>query len=81
MIICYSTNIRFNFNDLHFLLTIYICNTQTLKHIKMKDKHITLRLTSDTYQTYVEKALKRGQKEKRIVKISEVLREVLENGK
>lgn len=47
----------------------------------MKDKHITLRLQNDLYQSYIEKALKKGQKEKRIVKISEVLRDALEKCK
>lgn len=46
-----------------------------------KEKPVTLRISNSLYQHYVEKALKRGQKEKRIVKISEIFREVLENGK
>jgi len=46
-----------------------------------KEKPVTIRLSNKLYQHYVEKALKKGQKEKRIVRISEVMREVLENYK
>lgn len=46
-----------------------------------KEKIVTIRLLPSLYQHYVEIALKKGQQEKRIVGISEVLREVLENGK
>jgi len=46
-----------------------------------KDIPVTVRLSKGLYQTYINKALKKCQKEKRIVKISEVLREALEKYK
>lgn len=46
-----------------------------------KDKHLTIRLSNSLYEHYVEKAIKKSQKEHRIVKVSEVLREVLEKNK
>lgn len=52
-----------------------------MKTTNNQERPVTIRITDNLYQHYVNKALKRGQKEKRIVKISEVLREVLENGK
>lgn len=45
-----------------------------------KDKHLSLRFSSELYQKYVERAIKRSMKENRIVKVSEVIREVLEKG-
>ncbi len=47
---------------------------------KSKEKHLSVRLSSDLYQKYVEKAIERSNKENRIVKISEIVREVLEKG-
>lgn len=48
---------------------------------KIKDRPVTIRLPEMLYQTYINKALTQGQKEKRIVKISEVIRETLEKNK
>lgn len=47
---------------------------------KTIDKHLSVRLSSELYQKYIEKAIKRSNKENRIVKISEIVREVLEKG-
>lgn len=46
-----------------------------------KERPVTIRLSNNLYNHYLEKAIKRTQKEKRIVKISEVLREALELNK
>lgn len=48
---------------------------------KIKDKLMAIRLPKETYQKYIEKALKKGQQEKRVVTVSEVIREVLEKNK
>lgn len=45
-----------------------------------KDKHLSVRFSSELYQRYIYKALERANKEKRIVKVSEIIREVLEKG-
>lgn len=45
-----------------------------------KEKAISLRLTEELYQKYVEMAIERSNKENRIVKVSEIIREVLEKG-
>ena len=46
-----------------------------------QDTQLTIRLSKDLYQSYADKALKKGKKEKRIVKIAEVVREALERCK
>ena len=45
------------------------------------DRPITIRISNDLYNFFLERALCRGQEEKRIVKVSEVMREAMENGK
>lgn len=45
-----------------------------------KDKHMNIRLSSELYQKFIEKAIERSTKEKRVVKISEIVREALEKG-
>jgi hypothetical protein len=47
----------------------------------MKDKHLTIRITHELYEAYVKKTLAMSQKEKRLIKISEVIREILEKNK
>jgi hypothetical protein len=47
---------------------------------KEKDKHLSVRFSSVLYQKYIDKAIKRSSDEKRIVKVSEIIREVLEKG-
>jgi predicted DNA-binding protein len=44
----------------------------------MKDKHLSIRISDELYQKYVEEAIKRSNTEKRIVKVSEIIREKLE---
>lgn len=46
----------------------------------MKDKHLTIRISNETYNQYVEETIRRTIKENKIIKISEVIREVLERG-
>jgi hypothetical protein len=46
----------------------------------MKDKALSIRITDDLYQQYVEETIKRTNTEKRLVKVSEIIREVLEKG-
>ena len=43
----------------------------------MKTKHINLRLEQETYDFLLKKTLQISRKENRIVKISEVIREIL----
>lgn len=50
------------------------------KNKNEKDKHLSVRFSSELYQKYVENAIERSNKEKRIVKVSEIIREVLEKG-
>ena len=45
-----------------------------------KDKHLSVRFSSELYQKYIERAIERSNKENRIVKVSEIIREVLEKG-
>lgn len=45
---------------------------------KPKEKAISLRLSQELYQKFVEKAIRQSSKEKRIVSISEVIRQILE---
>ena len=46
----------------------------------MKDKHLSIRVPGELYQEYVEETIKRTNNENRLVKVSEVIREVLEKG-
>lgn len=48
---------------------------------KQKDKAITVRIPIKLYDFFLEKTLERTQKERRVVKISEIIREAIENGK
>lgn len=45
-----------------------------------KDKHLSVRLDCELYQKYVDKAIKRSVDSGRIVKVSEIVRETLEEG-
>lgn len=45
-----------------------------------KIKALSLRLDSELYQKIVDRAIKQTNKEKRLVKASEVIREILEKG-
>lgn len=47
----------------------------------MKDRHLTIRVPHELYEAYVKKTLARSQKEKRLIKISEIIREALEQNK
>ena len=47
---------------------------------KIQDKHLNIRFSKELYQKYIDKAIKRSSEEKRIVKVSEIIREVLEKG-
>jgi len=46
----------------------------------MKNKTITFRLNEEQHQKCLDIAIARSQKENRIVKISEVIREAIEKG-
>lgn len=43
-----------------------------------KDRSVTIRLNSEVYDKMVELAIEKSVKEKRIVKVSEIIREKLE---
>ncbi len=43
-----------------------------------KEKHLTIRLSLDLYQKYVNKTIERCKDESKIIKLSEVIREILE---
>lgn len=45
-----------------------------------KTKHLSVRFSSELYQKYINKAIERTNQENRIVKVSEIIREVLEKG-
>lgn len=45
--------------------------------MKNKGKSITFRLSNELYEKCVERSLKIGNEEKRIVNISEIIREIL----
>lgn len=45
-----------------------------------KEKAISLRLSTELYQQYVDEAINKTIKEKRLVNVSEIIREVLEKG-
>jgi len=45
-----------------------------------KDKSLTIRVPAELYQQYVDETIKRTNKENRLVKVSEIIREVLEKG-
>lgn len=45
-----------------------------------KDKSITIRVPTELYQQYVNETINRTNKENRLVKVSEIIREVLEKG-
>lgn len=47
----------------------------------IKERPVTIRISNELYEFFLEKALNRAQKEKRIVKISEIMRDALERGK
>lgn len=47
----------------------------------MKDRHLTIRISQELYDSYVKKTLVKSQKEKRLIKISEIIRETLESNK
>lgn len=58
---------------------MYTKNKMTKKPIK--ERPVTIRISNELYEFFLEKALNRAQKEKRIVKISEIMRDALERGK
>lgn len=43
-----------------------------------KEKHLTIRLPLDLYQKYVDKTIAKSKKETRLIKLSEIIREILE---
>lgn len=45
---------------------------------KLQDKHLNIRLSKELHQKYTDIAISKSVEEKRIIKISEVIREVLE---
>lgn len=51
-----------------------------MENANKKDKHLSVRFSSELYQKYVNEAIERSNKENRIVKVSEVVREILERG-
>jgi metal-responsive CopG/Arc/MetJ family transcriptional regulator len=44
-----------------------------------KEKAISLRLSQELYQKYVNKAIQQSNKEKRLIAISEIIRKTLED--
>jgi predicted DNA-binding protein len=46
----------------------------------MKDKHLSIRIPYELYQKYVKETIKRTNQENRLVKVSEIIREILEKG-
>lgn len=47
---------------------------------KTKEKATSIRLGADLYQKLVDKAINQSNKKKRLVNVSEIIREILEKG-
>lgn len=47
----------------------------------MKEKHLTIRISKNLYDSYIKKTLIKSCKEKRLINLSEIIREVLEKNK
>lgn len=43
-----------------------------------KEKHLTIRISIDLYNKLIEKTLEKSNKEKRLIKLSEIIRTILE---
>lgn len=43
-----------------------------------KEKHLTIRIPLELYQKYVDKTITRCKDEAKIIKLSEIIREILE---
>jgi predicted HicB family RNase H-like nuclease len=50
----------------------------TQKYKNMKDKHLSIRISSELHKKYINKAIKKSVEMNRIVKVSEIIREALE---
>ena len=61
-------------NNIFF--NIVICNTVT--HYVMKNKHVSIRMPLSLYQKYVDKAVEKSSKEKKLFSVSDLIRETLE---
>jgi hypothetical protein len=46
--------------------------------MKIRIKHLTIRVPLDLYEDYIKKAQNKGKKEHRLVRLSEVIREAME---
>jgi hypothetical protein len=49
--------------------------------MKKKEKHFTIRLPYDLYDFYLKKTIKKSSEVGKIIKLSEIIREVLETNK
>ena len=45
-----------------------------------QNKHLSIRLDSDLHQKLVDKAISKSAEENRIVKVSEIVRDIIEKG-
>ncbi len=45
-----------------------------------KDKHLSIRISNELYLKYINETIKRVNESGKLIKISEIIREVLENG-
>lgn len=43
-------------------------------------KHLSIRISDELYEKYVNETIKRSNQTNKLIKLSEVIREVLENG-
>lgn len=43
-----------------------------------KEKHLTIRISNELYNSLINKTLKKSNKEKKLIKLSETIREILE---
>lgn len=46
----------------------------------MEDKHLSIRISELLYQKYVKEAIRQSNEEGKIIKVSEIIREVLSKG-
>lgn len=51
-----------------------------MKEKKNQDRSLTIRLNSELYQKCINKALEKGVKEGKIIKVSEIVRFFIEKG-
>ena len=60
-----------------FFKYLLVLQKHKMKYKKDKTKHLTIRMEQDLYDAYIKKALDKSNDENRLVKLSEIIREIL----